>query len=58
VAKTSNNARKLSHKLAKGETEVCKTIAIKENCKPQSAVHISSEILFIGNNADVNLNHN
>jgi hypothetical protein len=31
MAKTSNNTRKLSHKLAKAETEVCKTIHIVEN---------------------------
>jgi hypothetical protein len=47
MAKTSNNTIKLSHKLAKAETEVCKTMIIKEDCKPPNAVHISNGIPFV-----------
>jgi hypothetical protein len=47
MAKTSNNTIKLSHKLAKAETEVCKTMIIKKDCKPPNAVHISNRIPFV-----------
>jgi hypothetical protein len=46
MAKTSNNTRKLSLKLAKAETEVCKTMVIKENCKPPNAVHIQAKFFL------------
>jgi hypothetical protein len=46
MVKTSNNTRKLSLKLAKADTEVCKTMVIKENCKPPNVVHIQAKSFY------------